>query len=199
MTNIALSHIVVQPKNRHLFFEYQINGGNQKHKSKQVVPFESLSFERNRTEHHKHHKRDYFLNNFELNEREWTSVSLKSNTIGRHLKTIFEEGYPPTDQHYTKQRECCKPRKLFHFEVTIPSEGHKHVRYYQQYDGDNGRNIHKRCINMYVNIEPISKLLSLESFHPICKIQRRSFLVHKALRCLLRFSLHLHYTPQLLF
>ena len=51
-----------------------------------------------------------------------------SDTIRRHLETIFDEGNPPTRQNHNPQR------RVFVLEMPIPGDRHEDVGYGQQGD-----------------------------------------------------------------
>lgn len=56
-----------------------------------MVPMQRLALKHHHRNDCEHRKRDYFLNDFQLKESEWTSISDKTNAIAWHLQAVFEE------------------------------------------------------------------------------------------------------------
>ena len=52
-------------------------------------------------------RRDEYVNllyDFQLKQREWSSVTMKTHTIGWHLRTIFKKGNAPAEHNDSYQR-----------------------------------------------------------------------------------------------
>ena len=77
----------------------------------------------------KDHKRDDFLNNFQLHQRERSAVACKTDSVRRHLQTVLEESDAP-GQENDKDKRCSigEETGLLQFQVTIPRERHEDVR-----------------------------------------------------------------------
>jgi hypothetical protein len=81
-------------------------------------------------ENDKHDKRYNLLNYFELHQREGSSVSFKSDSIGGHLETILEESNSPRkEDNKDEWRGVAEKTDILQFEVAIPGESHKHIGY----------------------------------------------------------------------
>jgi len=115
------------------FLEDEIDGQYQKKKCNQVVGFQGFSLKENGSEYHKYHEGDNLLDYFELHERKGTSGTLEADSISRHLGTIFEKCYCPTQEYYTKKSPVGDQfTSAAKFEVAIPGQSHKTVGYHQQ-------------------------------------------------------------------
>lgn len=77
----------------------KIDGKEQTDKGRKMIPMQLLAAEENYCEHCKYYQRDSFLDNFELHQREGTSVTLKAHPVGRYLAGVFEQSYPPGDEY----------------------------------------------------------------------------------------------------
>jgi hypothetical protein len=73
-----------------------------------VIPANFGAFKGDEAENHKHNKSDYFLHNFELNERERSSVPLKTDAIGWYLATVFKESDYPREQNHGIERPISR-------------------------------------------------------------------------------------------
>ena len=64
-------------------------------------------------------KRDYLLNHFQLPQRERPPVFDAADPVGRNLKTVFEQGDAPTQQHDGCERHPFEFRLEYDVRVTI--------------------------------------------------------------------------------
>lgn len=87
-----------------------------------------FALEKNHSHDCEHGKGDYFLNDFQLEERERSAVTDKADSVAWHLKTILEECQAPREEYYAYQRPTVGDVHFLKFQMTIPSEGHEDVR-----------------------------------------------------------------------
>src|SRR5690606_13334225 len=104
----------------------KVNRQYQQSKAYQVIHLQ-WSMKGERGEDYKHHQCNNLLNNFQLYQREYTSVPLKTNPVGRNLKAIFKKGDQPAEENDTKQRKLTEPGVFGKFEMSIPGKRHKNV------------------------------------------------------------------------
>lgn len=69
--------------------EGKVDGENQQCEGYEVVPMERFAAEAGDREDGEDGERDDFLNDFQLNEREWPAVAYKSEAVGWHLARVF--------------------------------------------------------------------------------------------------------------
>ena len=69
-------------------------------------------------EHDEHTERDHFLDDFQLERREFAVA----DAVRRDLKTIFRECDQPAHD------DGGEERSLAVFEVTVPGDGHEDIR-----------------------------------------------------------------------
>ena len=65
-----------------LFHEYKIDGKDKENYGYKVVPLQRFAFEANRDNHTEYKARDNLLDYLELNQREWSSVDLGTDSVG---------------------------------------------------------------------------------------------------------------------
>ena len=111
--------------------EYQTDGGGK------VIPLQRFVVKGYRGKEREYGERDNLLYDFELDERERTAVSAKTDAVGGHLKTVLEKGDAPTEQNDRPQRPIFKKLELSQFQMSVPRECHKYIRYNQQQYGIN--------------------------------------------------------------
>ena len=80
-----------------LFKEYEKYRHDKADECCQMIPLQSLSFEHQRNYYRKYGKGYYFLDDFQLHERERTAVAVESDSVCRHLGAVFEECHCPRE------------------------------------------------------------------------------------------------------
>lgn len=73
-----------------------------------MIPFQ-LGLEGEEGENDKYDQGNHFLCHFQLQKRETPPVPVKSDTVCRHLKTVFEKGDQPTKNNHSKKRQFTEP------------------------------------------------------------------------------------------
>ena len=109
------------------FPESEDYGKKNEGEAYKVVPADWFALEDSGDDYCENRQRDTLGQDFELHQREGTTVDLAADAVGGDHKTVFEEGYAPRRQDDEYQR----PRGVdFHFgqlQVAIPGKGHKDV------------------------------------------------------------------------
>lgn len=82
-----------------LFHKHEIHSRHQTDKCSQVIPMQRLAFEDESGKDSKDNQRNNFLNNFKLHQAERAAVSVKADTVGRHLTGVFRQGNQPGKQN----------------------------------------------------------------------------------------------------
>ena len=104
-----------------------------------MVPLQSLALEEYHGEYREDNQGDGFLYDLELHQGECAAVSGESEAVCGHLAAVFSQGDAPRQQDYgIKRRVGRYYLHLLQLEMAVPCECHENVRYYQQYDCDNG-------------------------------------------------------------
>ena len=75
----------------------------------------------------KDNQSNYFLNDFQLPKIKRATKFVKSDSVGRHLKYIFEQSNSPAEKNYRWETPVTEPAKFFEFQMAKPSNGHKCV------------------------------------------------------------------------
>ena len=73
-----------------LLLEYEIDGENQTDECCEVIPVKLLPLEEDICNDTEDNKRDDFLYDLQLHQRERTSVIDESYTVGRHQETVLD-------------------------------------------------------------------------------------------------------------
>jgi len=97
------------------------DGDDNQQKTDQIIPSEiflQIKYGKNG----KHNKRDNLLNGFELCDREL----VRANSVCGNLKTILDKSDKPA------YHDSGPERAVFVFEMPIPGNSHKYVRYRQK-------------------------------------------------------------------
>lgn len=81
-----------------LLQEHKEHRGNKAAEGYEVVPLQGLSTEEDDSEEGKDGDGDNLLYHLKLHQGEGTAIAYKTDTIGRHLTGILEEGQKPTDE-----------------------------------------------------------------------------------------------------
>ncbi len=92
-----------------------------------MVPMETFPFEHNHGNNGKYCKRDYFLNDLQLEEGERPAITNEADTIAWHLKAIFKESQAPREKDYADKRPTVGDVHLLKLQVAVPSESHEDV------------------------------------------------------------------------
>ena len=122
----------------------QIDSADQQKKCRHMIPFERKVLEEDQRKARKDYQRDHLLDDLQLDKAEWAALLLEADPIGGHLKTIFEEGYPPADQDNREQGRmpgAVLPKKT---QMPVPGHRHKRIGKDQQPDGQKD-GLHMLC------------------------------------------------------
>jgi hypothetical protein len=57
----------------------------------------------------KTHRCYNLLKHIKLNQAEKPAVALEPNAVGRHLKNVFQQGNPPTNDNYRDDPQLAEP------------------------------------------------------------------------------------------
>lgn len=119
--------------------EDEVDGGDEKKHGEVVVPVEGETVEGYQAEDYEDYERDYLLHHLELHERIRATVALETHAVGRHLKTILQQGDAPRKQNDYIERPVGRKAGRLQFKMAIPGEGHEHIGYDQKDDGEHRR------------------------------------------------------------
>ena len=132
-----------------LFHEYEVYGQNKADERCEVVPVKRFSPEKHHGEDGEYNQSDCFLYDFQLHKRECTAVALESDSVGRHLAGVFQQGDSPRYEDYHIKRSVGGENlHLLKFQMAIPGESHEYVRDYEKSDSKPG--IHQRASGLRV-------------------------------------------------
>jgi hypothetical protein len=106
------------------FVKHKEDGKSDTGKSRGVIPFQFLTEIQDR-ENRKHGQSDHFLNGLQLSRRKL----IRSDTVCRDLKTVFEKSDTPTCEDDLPESLAAV------FEMAIPGKGHEDIRDGEQQDG----------------------------------------------------------------
>ena len=84
----------------YLLHKDEVDGGNEADEGCQMIPMQTLALEEDIGNDGEDDKGNTFLYHLELNQREWSAIVDKAHAVGRHLTTVFKEGYRPTEGYY---------------------------------------------------------------------------------------------------
>lgn len=115
--------------------ENKIDGQYQTAEPCDVIPLKRFVLAEKQHEGGEDDKRDYLLNHFQLPQRERPPVFDAADPVGRNLKTVFEQGDAPTQQHDGCERHPFEFR--LEYDVPVPRQRHKGVGADKQQDGKN--------------------------------------------------------------
>ena len=108
--------------------EYEPNGCDEADAGSDMIPAK-LHVKRHHAEEDEHAERDNFLNHLELHEREGPAIFDKTNSVGRHLQTVFKKRNSPGKQDNKDQRGGIGEKTgTLQFQVTIPGKRHEDIR-----------------------------------------------------------------------
>ena len=74
-----------------------------------------------------HNQRDNFLYDFELHQRERSSVIDKADTVCRHQEAVLYAGNQPREANYSNQGPVGRNSSLVELQVSVPSKCHKDI------------------------------------------------------------------------
>ena len=97
-----------------------------------MVPAKRLRTEYKQRKQCKHEQRYHLLNDFQLYQREWASVTYKSYPVCRHLKTVLEECYTPASHYHQHQRQRFSAGQRREFQMPVPCHCHKRIGAHEQ-------------------------------------------------------------------
>ena len=98
-----------------------------------VKGFATKHYDRKKSEYN---KRDNFLNDFKLHQRESPAIAYETIPVGRHLKRVFEQRQEPAEENNENERSGVGNRAyLLQLDVTVPSQSHKDIRHEEHHDG----------------------------------------------------------------
>ena len=92
-----------------------------------MVPLQMLRTENQNRKNSEHCQGNSLLNHFQLPKIKRTAIAGISNAICRNHKAVFNTCDQPTEKNNQGQGEFAEPRITLHFQVSIPSNGHKHI------------------------------------------------------------------------
>lgn len=100
-----------------------------------MVPGDLFAFKNQQAKKDKNGYGNGFLNDFELQQTKRPAIALKTDTVGRHLKTILKKGNAPTDKDDGHQPQVFAPAHFRKFEMAIPGQRHKRIGDGEQSNG----------------------------------------------------------------
>ena len=95
-----------------------------------MVPMQALSLEEDVGDDGEDDERHALLNHLELNQVEGTAIIDESDSVGRYLTAVFEEGDRPTEGDDSYQRPVATHPCLLQFEMPVPSQCHENIAQY---------------------------------------------------------------------
>lgn len=113
--------------NGRFLFEHEIDSCHKAKECCHVVPRKVLAFKENGDNYGEDDKRDYFLNNLELDEAERPAIVEQAHSVGWHLTHIFKEGYAPREEDDHDERPMGTHTVLLKFQMAVPGKRHKDV------------------------------------------------------------------------
>ena len=96
-----------------------------------MIPVQSLSLKEDIGDDGEDDERYALLNHLELNQVEGTAIIDESDSVGRYLTAVFEEGDGPTEGDDTDKRPVAAHARLLQLEVSVPSQRHENVAQHQ--------------------------------------------------------------------
>jgi len=92
-----------------------------------MVPMQLLPLEDQVGYHAEDNQGDDFLYDFQLHQREWTTIINKADSVGRHLAAVFEEGNCPRETNDAEERPVRRDASLVELQVSVPCKCHKDI------------------------------------------------------------------------
>ncbi len=120
---------------------------------------ERLALEHDHGDYCENGKGDYFLDDLQLEEREWSTITNEADTIAWNLKAILEKCQAPREEDYAYQRPTVGDVHFLKFQMTIPSESHEDV----------GANKEEDCVESVHNLLFFSCFQSCQELNMFCQ------------------------------
>ena len=103
------------------------NGQDQQAESHKMVPMEGLSLEQEMGDDGENRQGNHFLDHFQLDERERTSVLREAHPVGGHHKRVFKKGDAPGKEDDADKGPVVRDLHLLQFQVAVPGQRHENV------------------------------------------------------------------------
>ena len=110
-----------------LILEHEIDGGDEAEECCDVVPMQVLALEHEGDHYREDGKRDDFLHDLQLEERERTAVDGRAHAVGWHHEEILYQRHAPRGQNDEYQRPVRDDVHLLQLQVAIPRQRHENV------------------------------------------------------------------------
>ena len=117
-----------------LFHKHEIDGGDETDECGEVIPVQALSLEEDVGDDGEDDERHALLNHLELNQVEGTAIIDESNSVGRYLTAVFEEGDGPTECDDSDEGPVAAYARLLQFQMSVPCQRHEDVAQYEEQD-----------------------------------------------------------------
>ncbi len=118
--------------------EHEVHGKDETDEGNEVIPMEALSLKEETCNEGEDNQRDSFLNDFQLYQREGTSIARKANAVGWYGKAVFDESNTPREGDDCDEWPMVAHACLLQTKMTVPGEGHEDVAGQQQKNGLKG-------------------------------------------------------------
>ena len=92
-----------------------------------MVPMEALSLEEDVGDDAEDNKRDDFLNDLQLHQRERSAIVDEAYPVGRHQETILDAGDAPREKYHGIKRPVGGDTGLVELQVSVPGKCHKDI------------------------------------------------------------------------
>ena len=99
-----------------------------------MVPMQALSLEEDVGDDGEDDERHALLNHLELNQVEGTAIIDESDSVGRYLTAVFEEGDGPTECDDTDEGPVAAYARLLQFQMSVPCQRHEDVAQHEEQD-----------------------------------------------------------------
>lgn len=92
-----------------------------------MVPMQLLPLEDQVGYHAEDNQGDDFLYDFQLHQREWTTIINKADSVGRHQETVLYAGNHPREGNHGYQGPVRRDASLVELQVSVPCKCHKDI------------------------------------------------------------------------
>ena len=92
-----------------------------------MVPMELLPLEDDVGYDAEDDKRDDFLYDLQLHQREGSAVVDEANPVSRHKEAVLDAGYAPREEDHSIERPVGRDAGLVEFQVSVPCKRHEDV------------------------------------------------------------------------
>ena len=99
-----------------------------------MVPMQALSLEEDVGDDGEDDERYALLNHLELHQVEGTAIIDESNSVGRYLTAVFEEGDGPTECDDSDEGPVAAGARLLQFQMSVPCQRHEDVAQHEEQD-----------------------------------------------------------------